>query len=235
MYNIKAVLSIVFTVLSIASCGSYPINVKQTGEEPERQPAPTVIVTVAPVPSPEPGETGVPGPQGSQGPKGDTGTGTVGPAGESVKGDSGAPGAPGQQGTSVRVSTLTIVGVSRALPWATFNGIVFPRNGAILIPTSFIIEAITSTNSPQGEYVDLNVGGNTFCYKRDSNAKSYKLNYKKTFIHNLGCNSNDEKDTSAYTLTQEVDAGEVLRVIPRDTKLTGIIFDFSVTVLEEVE
>lgn len=164
----------------------------------------------------------IPGPQGPAGE-----SGPPGPQGE--RGHEGPHGADGPHGTSIVLEVLVIDSIDRSLPWASNNATAIEHDGQLMVTPTFQVGALTSLGSPQGGWIDLSIGPNVFCYKRKHSSNWYELNYKKAVGATLGCDSNSEKETAAYTLLVPVEEGSVLRIWPRDSKLSGLIWDFQIS------
>jgi hypothetical protein len=172
------------------------------------------------------GEQGSVGPQGPVGPGGMPGSsGPAGPSGPAgapgASGPSGAPGPRGATGTSQVATLFTVEGIDRALPWSTSNEKHIPGAGYLVVPTQFLLFMFSNTGSPQGGWIDLEVGEEVFCYRRAKDSNKYELAYVKERGNMQGCDSNSEKRTSISSLTVEVVEGTVVRVVPRDIKLVG--------------
>ena len=235
------ILGIILIVSGVLfSCGDYPRNavhcaLRGCTDEYRREQRGENTEDEGPE-SPEWAE----GPVGRRGPRGKTGTpGTPGEDGidgqQGSSGHTGSPGEDGQDGTGFNATGIIINDINRSLPWSISNNASIDNPAVVVIVTTFQVDAITSTDSPHGGWIDIIAGPHTFCYQREKNKRRYALVYKKVEGYSLGCDSNNEKNTGGWTTWPLVDSGDLLQVIPRDVKLSGILWDMEFTVLEEEE
>lgn len=174
------------------------------------------------------GPGGEPGPQGEVGPQGPQGeVGPQGPVG--LQGDVGPAGADGK---GVFLNQLVLEDIDRAL---SFNGWVVELNaGVVFVPQSFVISGPTNNSG----WIDLDFGPHRFCYQSPftsgtSDDGLYNFVYKKVPGSTSGCDVSPRVDEYPGTVdfTVPVNAGELFGLVPRDPKLNGVIFDFTVNQL----
>lgn len=187
---------------------------------------------------------GAAGPQGIPGINGTSCTAEAVPGGANItcgtnppifiaNGTAGTPGANGQDGKSARLVQLAFP-VDRSLPFETSNGTVVGVTGVVILPWSFTINAIISTTGGPG-WIDVRVEGTSgrqvACYQRVINSKRFDFVYRKTPGVTTGCDSNSDQDGDMASPNLTVEAGETLRVIPREPKLAGIVPTFRFQVI----
>ena len=173
----------------------------------------------------QPGQPGPIGPAGKDGKNGTDGTGgTDGINGidgiDGVAGTNGTNGTDGTDGTSI-VQVIIVVVVNRDLaPWSTNNLITLTNDGTIIVPTSFTISTLSGTSG--SGWIDFKVGNEVYCYKRVTNTKNYLFSYKKILNAITGCDSDSDKDLNPTIYSTRILSGNILQIIPRDSKMAGI-------------
>jgi hypothetical protein len=210
----RNVLLLVITVVGLTMCGDVTAKRGRPGEPG----APGV-----------PGERGEPGLPGAKGEQGEQGL----PGAQGDPGLPGEPGAPGANGTSVTVNAVTLTVDRSLVPWEDHNKITFTTTTYVLLPYRFTVPQITGSLNGGG-WLDFVVGSRVYCYQREANKKSFVLMYLKLAGATTGCDTNSDKDDNTI-LTDPLIAfsTDVLQIIPREPKFTGITPTITFVILQE--
>lgn len=217
------------TLVTLSNCGKETVNVRRDEQRRNEERDKDLDERldrleqdgnpISPAPAGPQGDPGGPGPTGSAGPSG-------------VSGDRGANGNNGSNGASASLGTVSVLGIDRSLSWTTSNHTQITQLTRVEVYLSFSVAAMPSPSSnPQNHWVDIVVGegasGAVFCYQRRTGSVWYDLVYRKVAGALTGCDSNSDKNLGAWPNSNTVNAGGVVRVIPRDPKLNGVLWDLT--------
>lgn len=147
-------------------------------------------------------------------------------------GADGEDGTIGPQGNSIATRQVSIL-VDRALtPWEDNNKVYLENDGILFLPTTFFVTGIPKENN---EWIDIKVGNRTLCYQGLRNKFQYDYKYTKIIGAITGCDNPLEKDAHFQSTNISFKYDDVLQVIPRTSKLTGLQINmfFDMIVIEE--